>query len=172
MVSETLKKLEKERSREIWRRERAMEMVFVIPLFGLLSVGRAECRATININSDLKYRGFKKAIADLSKFSSDGGAQLIVPPRKWLTGSFNLTSHFTLYLQKDVVILASQDENDFPLIPVLPSYGRGRDAPGDSLRYSSFIHGNNLTDVILAGANGTIDGQEHLNPIDVKIGEL
>ncbi|KAF5200271.1 Pectin lyase-like superfamily protein, partial [Thalictrum thalictroides] len=31
----------------------------------------------------------------------------------------------------DAVILASQDENEFPLIPVLPSYGRGRDAPGD-----------------------------------------
>ncbi|KAF9596734.1 hypothetical protein IFM89_012933 [Coptis chinensis] len=79
------------------------------------------------------------------------GLNLIVPRGKWLLGSFNLTSHFTLYLQKDAVILASQDENDFPLIPVLPSYGRGRDAPGDGLRYSSFIHGNNLTDVILTG---------------------
>ncbi|KAF5178644.1 Pectin lyase superfamily protein, partial [Thalictrum thalictroides] len=57
------------------------------------------------------------------------------------------------------VILASQDENEFPLIPVLPSYGRGRDAPGDGFRYSSFIFGTNLTDVIVTGANGTIDGQ-------------
>ncbi|KAF9596741.1 hypothetical protein IFM89_012940 [Coptis chinensis] len=157
----------------------AMEVVFVIVLLGLLSVGRVECRAAVNINSGeypamscrkhsaslIEYGGvgdgktsnteaFKKAIADLSKFSSDGGAQLIVPPGKWLIGSFNLTSHFTLYLQKDAVILASQDENDFPLIPVLPSYGRGRDAPGDNLRYNSFIHGNNLTDVILTWMKG------------------
>ncbi|PON58198.1 Pectin lyase fold containing protein [Parasponia andersonii] len=39
---------------------------------------------------------------------SDGGAQLIVPPGKWLTGSFSLTGYFTLFLRKDVVILASQ----------------------------------------------------------------
>lgn len=51
---------------------------------------------------------FRSAIAQLSKFSSDGGAQLIVPPGKWLTGSFNLTSHFTLYIQKGAVILGSQ----------------------------------------------------------------
>lgn len=51
---------------------------------------------------------FQKAIAELSKFGSDGGAVLIVPPGKWLTGSFNLTSNFTLYLQKDAVILGSQ----------------------------------------------------------------
>ncbi|KAF9608347.1 hypothetical protein IFM89_009282, partial [Coptis chinensis] len=51
------------------------------------------------------------------------------------------------------------DAKDFPLILVLPFYRRGRDAPGDGLRYSSFIHGTNLTDVIIIGANGTIDGQ-------------
>ncbi|KAF9596732.1 hypothetical protein IFM89_012931 [Coptis chinensis] len=160
-----------------------MEVVFVIVLLGLVSVGRVDCRQAIKLNSEYpaiscrkhsasltEYGGigdgktsntkaFKKAIDDLSKFSSDGGAQLIIPPGKWLTGSFNLTSHFTLYLQKDAVILASQDAKDFPLIPVLPSYGRGRDAPGDGLRYNSFIHGTNLTDVIITGANGTIDGQ-------------
>ncbi|KAF9592992.1 hypothetical protein IFM89_019719 [Coptis chinensis] len=155
----------------------AMEVVFVIVLLGLLSVGRVECSQAIKLNSEYpaiscrkhsalltEYGGFgdgktsnakafKKAIDNLSKFSSDGGAQLIIPPGKWLTGSFNLTSHFTLYLQKDA------DAKDFPLIPVLPSYGRGRDAPGDGLRYSSFIHGTNLTDVIITGTNGTIDGQ-------------
>lgn len=51
---------------------------------------------------------FKSAIANLSRFASDGGAQLIVPPGKWLTGSFNLTSHFTLFIHKEAVLLASQ----------------------------------------------------------------
>ncbi|KAL5984398.1 hypothetical protein ACLOJK_018502 [Asimina triloba] len=56
----------------------------------------------------LNTKAFQAAIDHLSKLSSDGGGQLFVPPGKWLTGSFNLTSHFTLYLHKDAVILASQ----------------------------------------------------------------
>jgi hypothetical protein len=42
-----------------------------------------------------------------------------------------------------------QDLNDWPLIAPLPSYGRGRDEPGP--RYSNFIGGSNLTDVIISG---------------------
>ncbi|KAJ4955872.1 hypothetical protein NE237_012655 [Protea cynaroides] len=101
---------------------------------------------------------FRKAIESLKQFESDGGSQLIVPPGKWLTGSFNLTSsHFTLFLHKDAIILASQDEKDYPVIPFLPSYGRGRDAVGP--RYAAFIYATNLTDVVITGNNGTIDGQ-------------
>jgi hypothetical protein len=33
---------------------------------------------------------------------------LYVPARKWLTGPFNLTIHFTLFLRSDAVILASE----------------------------------------------------------------
>ncbi|XP_044468554.1 probable polygalacturonase [Mangifera indica] len=102
-------------------------------------------------------KAFNSAIANLSQFASDGGAQLIVPPGKWLTGSFNLTSHFTLYIHKDAVLLASQDEKEWPQLAVLPSYGRGRDGPGG--RFSSLIFGTNLTDVVVTGGNGTIDGQ-------------
>lgn len=53
-------------------------------------------------------KAFKDAIDQLSQYSSDGGAQLYVPAGKWLTGSFNLISHFTLYLHKDALLLASQ----------------------------------------------------------------
>ncbi|KAK8587243.1 hypothetical protein V6N12_021746 [Hibiscus sabdariffa] len=90
---------------------------------------------------------FKAAIANLSHLAADGGAQLVVPPGKWLTGSFNLTSHFTLFIHKDAIILGARDETEWPLLPVLPSYGRGRDAPGG--RFSSLIFGTNLTDVII-----------------------
>ncbi|KAK8587241.1 hypothetical protein V6N13_086236 [Hibiscus sabdariffa] len=51
---------------------------------------------------------FKAAIANLSQLAADGGAQLVVPPGKWLTGSFNLTSHFTLFIHKDAIILGAQ----------------------------------------------------------------
>jgi polygalacturonase len=33
--------------------------------------------------------------------------QLYVPKGRWLTGSFNLNSHLTLYLEKGVVISGS-----------------------------------------------------------------
>lgn len=56
----------------------------------------------------LNTEAFRDAISQLSQYGSDGGAQLFVPPGQWLTGSFNLTSHFTLYLHKDAVLLASQ----------------------------------------------------------------
>ncbi|MED6209172.1 hypothetical protein PIB30_052211 [Stylosanthes scabra] len=105
----------------------------------------------------LNTKAFQSAIDHMAQFSSTGGSQLYVPPGRWLTGSFNLTNHFTLFLHKDAVILASQDESDWPLIDPLPSYGRGRDAQGG--RYSSLIFGTNLTDVIITGDNGTIDGQ-------------
>lgn len=42
-----------------------------------------------------------------------------------------------------------QDESEFPLIEPLPSYGRGRDAPGG--RYISLIFGINLVDVVITG---------------------
>nr|QDK56796.1 polygalacturonase [Mangifera indica] len=89
-------------------------------------------------------RAFKAAIDHLSQFATDGGSQLYIPPGKWLTGSFNIsTSHFTLYLHKDAVLLASQVGRD--------------NAEGG--RYSSLIFGTNLTDIVITGDNGTIDGQ-------------
>ncbi|MQL68511.1 hypothetical protein Taro_000848 [Colocasia esculenta] len=104
-------------------------------------------------------KAFAAAVAHLAEVApcAKGGGQLYVPPGKWLTGSFNLTSCFTLYLHRDAVILGSADINDYPLIAPLPSYGRGRDAAGG--RYSSLILGSNLTDVAITGDNGTIDGQ-------------
>lgn len=102
-------------------------------------------------------KAIQAAIDHLSQYASDGGAQLYVPAGKWLTGSFSLTSHFTLYLHKDAVLLASQDMNEWPVIKPLPSYGRGRDAAGG--RFTSLIFGTNLTDIVVTGDNGTIDGQ-------------
>ncbi|KAL7254179.1 hypothetical protein ACSBR1_008558 [Camellia fascicularis] len=105
----------------------------------------------------IRPKAFQSAISQLSQLAPDGGAQLIVPPGKWLTGSFNLTTHFTLYIHKDAVILASQDESEWPVISPLPSYGRGRDASGG--RFISLIFGTNFTDVVITGGNGMIDGQ-------------
>lgn len=56
----------------------------------------------------LNTLAFQNAIFYLKSFTDKGGAQLYVPPGKWLTGSFNLTSHLTLFLEKGAVILGSQ----------------------------------------------------------------
>ncbi|XP_062227837.1 probable polygalacturonase [Phragmites australis] len=102
---------------------------------------------------------FRSAVDHLSQYSgkSGGGGMLYVPAGKWLTGPFNLTSHFTLFLHSDAVILGSQNITEWPIIDPLPSYGRGRDKIGG--RYASLIGGSNLTDVVITGSNGTIDGQ-------------
>lgn len=80
-----------------------------------------------------------------------------MPVGTWLSGSFNLTSHMTLFLARGAVLKATQDTRSWLLMEPLPSYGRGRELPG--ARYASFIHGNGLRDVVITGDKGVIDGQ-------------
>jgi len=58
---------------------------------------------------------FRKAIEYLKRFADKGGSQLNVPKGRWVTGSFNLTSNFTLFLQKGAVILGSQASSVFKI---------------------------------------------------------
>lgn len=170
---------------KLWKiplRTQVIEIVFVLSVI-LVSLRGAECRKARRLDTTFEYtaiscrahtasitdfggvgdgkttntKAFRDAIDHLSQYESDGGGQLFVPGGKWLTGSFNLTSHFTLYLHKDAVLLASQEVNGWPVIEPLPSYGRGRDTSGG--RFISLIFGTNLTDVVITGDNGTIDGQ-------------
>lgn len=60
-------------------------------------------------------------------------------------------------LQNGATLLASEDFDDWAIIAPMPSYGQGRDHPGP--RRTSFIHGFNVTDFVLTGDNGTVDGQ-------------
>ena len=46
------------------------------------------------------------------------------------------------------------------MIPPLPSYGEGKHK--GPARRTSLLHGEHLTDVIITGENGTIDGQGHV----------
>ncbi|KAL9237205.1 hypothetical protein vseg_011787 [Gypsophila vaccaria] len=105
----------------------------------------------------LNTGAFQNAIFYLNSFVDKGGAQLYVPPGKWLTGSFNLTNHLTLFLEKDAVILGSQNPLHWGVTDPLPSYGSGFEVPGS--RYRSLVNGYNLQDVVITGNNGTIDGQ-------------
>lgn len=97
----------------------------------------------------LNTKAFREAIYRIQHLRRKGGTLLYIPPGVYLTGSFNLTSHMTLYLAKGAVIKATKDTWNWPLIAPLPSYGRGRERPGG--RYSSFIHANGVSDVIITG---------------------
>lgn len=105
----------------------------------------------------LNTLAFQNAVFYAKSFADKGGAQLYIPSGKWLTGSFNLTSHLTLFLERGAVILGSQDFTHWGIVEPLPSYGRGVELPGG--RYCSLITGQNLNDVVITGDNGTIDGQ-------------
>ncbi|CAJ1964954.1 unnamed protein product [Sphenostylis stenocarpa] len=105
----------------------------------------------------LNTKAFREAVFRIQHLRRPGGTLLYVPPGVFLTESFNLTSHMTLFLAAGAVIKATQEVKNWPLIVPLPSYGRGRELPGG--RYMSFIHGDGLTDVVITGENGTIDGQ-------------
>lgn len=105
----------------------------------------------------LNTKAFQKAIDQIRKTKKTGGTVLYIPPGVYLSETFNLTSHMTLYLAKGAVIKATQDSENWPLTAPLPSYGRGRELPGG--RYQSFIHADGVEDVIITGDNGTFEGQ-------------
>ena len=87
------------------------------------------------------------------------GVELVVGQpgehRTFLTGPFNLTSHFTLTVSATNSIVASPDTSLWPVIEPLPSYGQGRDHQGP--RHCPFIGGFNLTDITVRGP-GIVDG--------------
>lgn len=111
----------------------------VVAVFGLLNLNGIECRKSRILNS-FEYiaincrvhsasivdfggvgdgktdntKAFQEAVNHLRQYASDGGAQLFVPAGKWLTGSFNLSSHFTLYFHRDALLLASQVSYNLP----------------------------------------------------------
>ena len=110
-----------------------MAVIYIVLLLGLQGVRVVECRVAHGLDcfeypaircrkqsavltdfggvgdgKTSNTKAFQYAISNLSHYASDGGALLVVPPGKWLTGSFNLTSHFTLFLQKEATILGSQ----------------------------------------------------------------
>lgn len=51
---------------------------------------------------------FRKAVYRIEHLRRKGGTMLYVPPGVWLTGTFNLTSHMTLYLARGAVIKATK----------------------------------------------------------------
>ena len=115
----------------------------------------------------LNTQSFRAAVAAITLVAGDGGGLLHVPAGRWMTGPFNLTSHMTLFLDQHATILGTPNRSLHPLVAELPSYGGGA-------RPMSLVHGRGLADVVIAGANGTIDGNGaawwHAQPKEVPNG--
>jgi hypothetical protein len=56
----------------------------------------------------LNTKAFQEAIYQIQHLRRRGGTLLYIPPGVYLTESFNLTSHMTLYLARGAVIKATQ----------------------------------------------------------------
>lgn len=81
--------------------------------FNLTDFGGVGDGVTINTEA------FERAVYAISKLGKKGGGQLNVPPGRWLTAPFNLTSHMTLFLAEDAEILAIQVPYFFPFLSLL-----------------------------------------------------
>mmetsp|Transcript_26651 Transcript_26651/g.66972 ORF Transcript_26651/g.66972 Transcript_26651/m.66972 type:complete len:437 (-) Transcript_26651:8-1318(-) len=90
-------------------------------------------------------------------FQACGGGKLVVPKGTYLLSPVELVSNTTLWLEEGATLVFTDDPSLCPVVAPLPSYGRGRDHNGD--RFRSFLFGSNVSDIVIAGGNGTIDGQ-------------
>jgi hypothetical protein len=90
--------------------------------------------------------------------ASAGGGVVFFPPGQYVTGTFELLSHVTLYLEAGAVILGSNDINDYGLIR---DYGLGRnygvDSSGEGDRVGLIV-AKDVENVAILG-HGTIDGR-------------
>jgi polygalacturonase len=81
----------------------------------------------------------------------DKGGKVIVPSGKYLTGPIHLKSNMTLHLEKDAVILFSDNFDDYPA-------AKSRWEGVECFGYSPCLYGENLENVSITGP-GIIDGQ-------------
>jgi polygalacturonase len=113
------------------------------------SVMDATAHGIIGDNSTNNTEAIKAAVAALEE---KGGGTLYFPPGKYVTGTVQLKSNITLYLEGGATIYGSTDRADYmPMADFIPKYGG---------------HGGGLTGLIFASkakniavtGRGTIDG--------------
>lgn len=97
-------------------------------------------------------------------------SNILIPKGNFLTGPLNVSSNTIITLEG--TLLGSTDLEDWPLVDWLPSYGRGRDKPGNisyffgnsnsmiGPRYHPFIWAYKAVNVTINGS-GEINGQSN-----------
>lgn len=97
--------------------------------------------------STLNTEAFAKAIAALSE---QGGGRLIVPAGLWLSGPITLKDHIELFIDKDAILIFSDDPD---LYPIIDTNFEGLDVR----RCVSPINALGAHDIAITGG-GVIDG--------------
>ncbi|KAL2324568.1 hypothetical protein Fmac_023626 [Flemingia macrophylla] len=125
-------------------------VISLVLILGSLNVKEAECRVVYGMDN-IQYPAIncRKHSAVLTDFGGVGDGKT--------SNTMAFRSAISKLSQCASDGGAQLDESEWPQLPVLPSYGRGRDAAAG--RFSSLIFGTNLADVVITGQNGTIDGQ-------------
>lgn len=130
-------------------------MLFCAARFAPIAFGQAQSRAVFDVR-DFGAAGDGKSV-DTSAFSQSitacsaaGGGTVIVPSGRYLIGAIELKSHVTLDLDSGATLMASQKEQDYPLVEDVWS--------AQKQIISSLIYAHDADGVSVCGS-GTIDGQ-------------
>lgn len=94
-----------------------------------------------------------KAIADvIAMAAANGGGTIYFPAGTYISGSIELKSNMTLYLESGALILGSEDRADYPMITKEIVEGYTREG------HAAMIYAINAENVTVEG-RGTIDGR-------------
>lgn len=104
------------------------------------------------VKGDGTTNNTKAIIEVVSKLESMGGGTIYFPPGEYVTGTIELKSNMTLYLEGGAVICGSADPEDYPMITeeILPGYARGG--------HSGLIKAFKADNVTVTG-RGIVDGR-------------
>lgn len=96
----------------------------------------------------------------ISRCADSGGGSVRLPsPGRYLSAPFNLSSNIHFVVESGAELLATENEDLWPVLPPLVSYGAGRENDGNMTgRYAAFIGGEHLQNVTISGG-GVINGQ-------------
>jgi polygalacturonase len=113
-------------------------------------------------NSTLGTSAFRAAFRAAAALVQRNGAAVVVRaagPGVYITGCFNITSMLTFEVSLGATVMGVQDDSDeqYTIIPPLPSYGTSRDT-GCHLRHQALIMSPSGTHDIKITGGGIIDG--------------
>ena len=106
----------------------------------------------------LNVYSYSRALALLL---ANQGGQVVVPEGVFLIRPINLTSSMELFIRSGATIRGIANTSAWPIIAPVPSYGQGRDMNPHSARYTSLLHGVNVSSVTIRGEGlrSVVDGQ-------------
>lgn len=135
--------------------QNVMRVKPILPEFPDRTVCITEYKVCKGVMSDEAGRingtAINSAIKDVSEA---GGGTVVIPEGIWASSPIELKSNVRLYLNKQAVLKFTKNKEDYPLI--ITNY-EGQQC----IRTVSPIHGENLTNIAIAG-DGLIDGSGDL----------